>query len=172
MNQSANVMDQTPDEALAMAERDGRENLRERLATGDVLLAHANGLLNLLLAGIGGALAIGRTVFDAGPAAAHVWGAAAVALYWMLVAAVLLSRCIVTRETQMLHNEPNNLYRPEVGWTYLQLRRAELRLLQDRINLTKLRNGPVAWWLDACRMAAVGAPLVFATVALVVSAYR
>lgn len=172
MHQSAAGQEETADEALALAERDGRENLRERLATGDVLLAHANSLLNMLLAGIGGALAIGRTVFDAEPAAAHVWGAAAVSLYWMLVAAVLLSRCIMTRETQMLHNEPDNLYRPEVGWTYLQLRRAELRLLQSRINITKLRNGSVAWWLDACRMAAVGAPLVFATVVLAVAAYR
>lgn len=171
MEQQVDV-DEATDEALTLAERDGRENLRERLATGDVLMSHANGLLNLLLAGIGGALAIGRTVFDAAPAEAHVWGAAAVALYWMLVAGVLLSRCIMTRETQMLHNEPNNLYRPEVGWTYLQLRRAELRLLQDRINITKRRNAPVAWWLDACRMAAVAAPLVFAIVALAVAACR
>lgn len=172
MESTIEINHEAPDEALALAERDGRENLRERLATGEVLLTHANGLLNLLLAGIGGALAIGRTVFDAAPAAAHVWGAAAVALYWMLVAAVLLSRCIMTRETQMLHNEPNGLYRPEVGWSYLQLRRAELRLLQERIDRTKRRNAPVAWWLDTCRMAAVAAPLVFAIVALAVAVYR
>lgn len=165
-------MDENDDLPLAMAEHDGRENLRERLATGDVLLQQANGLLNLLLTGIGGALALGRTVFDDGQAPAHVWGAAAVALYWMLVAGVLLGRCIMTRDTQMLHNEPDGLYRPELGWDILKLRRAELRLLQARIDRTKQRNGPVAWWLDTCRGAAVAAPLVFAIVALAVAACR
>ncbi len=160
------------DEVLDVAEKAGFENLKERLATGDVLLAQANTLLSLLLAGIGGALAMGRTVFDDAPSPIHVWGAASVAAYWSIVAVLLVARCIMTRQTQVLYNEPRNLYRPESGWSVLKLRRAELGLLQARIQATKTRNSLVAWWLDRCRIASALAPVVFAATAVAVQAYR
>ena len=157
---------------LSLAERAGVENLKERLASGDRLAASADKLLALLLAGIGGALVLGRTALDPGPTPASVWGAAGVAAYWCIVAVQLVWRCIMTRWTQVAYNEPKNLYRPETGWTLLQVRQGDIKFLQDRIDDTKLRNNAVALWLDRCTIAAVLAPLVYVLVTLAAVAGR
>lgn len=157
---------------LALAERSGVENLKERLASGDRLAASADKLLGLLLAGIGGALALGRTAFEPGTTPASVWGAAAVAAYWCVVAVLLVRGCIMTRWTEVVYNEPKNLYQPASGWTLLQVRQGDINFLQDRIEATKRRNRNVAWWLDRCSIAATLAPAVFGLVTWAVAAGR
>lgn len=166
------MQDNDDDAILALAETQGRANLAERLASGDVLTQHAERLLNLLVAGIAGALTLGRAVLDGAVAPAHAWAAAAIAFYWSGVAALLLWQCIKTRDTHVVHNEPKNLYRPESGWSLARLRRSDLNYLQERIEATKTRNIEVARWLDRCRMAAVLAPVVFVIVALAVVVCR
>lgn len=79
-------------------------NLKDRLDTGDLLLAQANTLLQLLLVGIGGALAYAMRLAEPGVAGAAAWGTAAVAAWLMGVAAVLTVRCIATRNTPALYN--------------------------------------------------------------------
>jgi hypothetical protein len=150
---------------LDWAEKAGTENLKERIANGDILAAQANQLLLLLLAGVGGALAIGGKVFEGG-ASTFQWGAAAVAAYLSCVAVVLTHKCIVTRDTQVLYNEPTNLApRVEPAATLDEIREWELENLQKRIELTKTRNELVARWLDRCRYAAACTPLAFVAAA-------
>lgn len=146
-------------EHLEWAEKSAIENLRGRLATGDMLLTQANQLLALLLAGMAGALAYGAKVFQQG-AGPLEWGAATIAA-WLAAAAITLThKCIATRVTQMLFNEPKNLLQP--GYALPQMRAFELENLQARIEATKARNSNVAWWLDRCRYAAALTPAVFA----------
>ena len=143
----------------------GRGNLKAHLETGDFLLAQANTLLTLLLAGLGGALAMGSRVFE--PAAGVLgWGAAAVAVWLSLVAAVLARQCIVTRNTQVVDNEPINVYKPILGLSEEEILSYEIENLQGRINITKARNEAVARWLDRCRYAAIATPFSFAVGAL------
>jgi hypothetical protein len=160
------------EQLLSLAERAGVENLKERLANGDRLASSAGQLLALLMAGIGGALALGRTVLDAGPASPSVWAAGAVAIYWAVVAVALVRGCVMTRSTPVVFNEPLNLYRPETGWSLRMVRESDLQLLQERINQAKERNIDVAQWLDRCTLAALLGPLVFVLVSVAVAAYR
>lgn len=154
----------------AWAEQAALGNLKQRLETGDVLLNQANTLLTLLLAGVGGSLALALQPLRAEGLAALSIAAGAVALWFSGIGSVLVWKCIATRETQMLHNEPANLYNPDwlQQYTPEQIVGSELTNLQQRIQATKRRNGSAAQWLDRCRFAAVATPLVFG-LALVLS---
>ena len=144
------------------AEKAGLENLKGRLATGDVLLAQANTLLSILLVGLGSGLAWVTKVLEAGPLNA-VGASVVVATAWLAwVAAVLTWRCIATRATAVLYNEPGNLYQPALMLSETELRGFEMEGIQKRIDFTKRRNAQVAFWLDACRYAAISTPVWFA----------
>jgi len=151
----------------AWAERVGIENLRGRLATGDFLLQQANTLLTVLLVGIGGSAAYGIKVLEPGPAAPGVAAALAACVWMTWVASILTVRCIVTRETQALSNEPANVYKPELGLARDDILGFEIERIQERIDKTKARNKVVAWWLDACRYATLATPVLFAMFAVV-----
>ncbi len=146
---------------LDWIEKAAIENLRGRLATGDVLLAQVNTLLSLLLVGIGGSLAYAVKLADNTSASPFVAGMVLVVAWLTIVAAVLVWRCLFTRETQLLYNEPRNLYQPDLGITFEALRIFELDNIQARIERTKKRNAMVATWLDRCRAAAVATPAPF-----------
>lgn len=147
------------------AERNGRENLRGRLATGDFLLVQASTLLSLILVGMGGMLVHGIRIFDSGSGPVE-WGSAIAAGWLCAAAAVLAAKCMVTKETQVLFNEPSNIYKPELGLTRTEILGFEMEHLQTQINKTKLRNAEVATWLDRCRYAAIATPAVFAAGAI------
>lgn len=159
-------LDETSDPVLDYALDHGFANLQERVANGDALREHAHKLLLVLLAGVGGALTVGRTVLDGAPVPPSVAGAAALALWWCCVAAMLAMRCLTTRDTWPVHNEAGNLYRPEVGWGLQKLRRRDLFWLQKRTDATKDRNDAVALWFDRCLWAALAGVPVFALAAL------
>lgn len=150
------------------AERNGREHLRGRLATGDYLTVQANTLLSIVLAGIGAMLVYGTRIFDSASRVGPLeWGSAVCAAWLCAVAVVLSFRCIVTRETQVLFNEPVNIYKPELKHSRDEILSFEIENLQIQIDKTKLRNANVARWLDICRYAAIGTPAVFAVAAFV-----
>jgi hypothetical protein len=157
-----------PKSYLDWAEKAAMEHLKGRLATGDVLLTQANQLLNLLLAGMAGALAWGARVFT--PQAGSLeWGAAAVSAYLAIVAAALTHHCISTRPTQAQYNEPRNIYKPELNLDLDVARKHELDNVQERIDLTIERNRNVAKKLDQARYATALTPLVFVLAALLAS---
>lgn len=141
----------------------GLKNLGEHREAGDFLLAQANALLTIVLAGMGGGIALGAKIFEAGGPIA--WGAAVSAAWLAVVGVVLAHRCIVTRETQLQHNEPKNIYKPDTGLTETQVYRYEAENVQERIERTKRRNASVARWLDRCRYAVIVTPLVFSAAA-------
>lgn len=143
------------------AHAQAHENLKHRLASGDVLLAQANVLATVLLVGVGGAMGYATRLAERGPAVPEVWGALAAAAWLMWVAAVLVYLCVATRNTDVVGNEPSNLYFPDISPTELEVRAFELASVQRRITTTKSRNSDVAWWLDRCRYAALVTPVIF-----------
>lgn len=149
------------------AEAAGIENLKGRLATGDVLLSQANTLLGLLLVGVGGGLGYAMKLAEPGGATPAAWGAAGATVWMAWVAALLVWFCIATRETEVLCNEPRNIYKPDLGLSEQQIRGYEMEHIQSRINFTKGRNRAVACWLDRCRFAAIVTPAVFVLAAWV-----
>lgn len=149
------------------AEKCGREHLRGRLATGEFLLGQANTLLSLVLVAVAGLLAYGVRIFDAGAGPVQ-WGCAFAAAWLCCVAVMLSAKCIVTRDTQVLFNEPSNIYKPDLCLSQTQVLAFEMENLQGQINKTKIRNLQVSTWLDRCRYGVIATPLVFSVAAFVV----
>ncbi|MEH3087705.1 MAG: hypothetical protein PGN26_14490 [Xylophilus ampelinus] len=148
-------------EVQEWAEKAGIENLKGRLATGDFLLTQANTLLSILLVGIGGGLAYAVRLAEGASASVYSWGMAGATVWLCVVAAVLTAKCIVTRDTPVLYNEPKNLFNPEHEHTLMEMRGFELKNIQARIKDVGTRNADVAKWLDRCRYAAIATPLAF-----------
>lgn len=144
---------------LDWVERNGLENLRARLQNAEVLAKEAANALTVALAGIGGGLAYGIKALESGalaPWAIAVW----VATGWLTIcAALVLTRCIQTRELELPTGSPRNLFQPK--FTVDQLREVELENIQARIDRTAARNHEVAFWLDRCRLMLVATPGVY-----------
>jgi hypothetical protein len=152
-------------ELLDFAEKAGYENMRGHLAHAETLAKEASTTITLLLAGTGGALAYAVRWFDDGPKSPAVWGAVVVAFWLACLSTLLVLKCLRVVSTEMLYNEPMNLYKPELNLPMPEAREWELKNLQDRIQLMKLRNRPIAVWLDRLRIAAAFTPLPFIVVA-------
>lgn len=158
----------TPPTLLDWAEKAAVENLKERLANLDQLRAHANNLLQLILVGIGGALAYAVKVFDPGPVGPLVAGALATVLWLCWVAALLVAKCLSTRRVPVVFNHPKNLYNDIAKQDGLdKWRERELETLGQRIDGVKPIVESVGTWLDRCRYAAIATPVVFSLGALV-----
>jgi hypothetical protein len=149
------------------AEKAGTENLKNRMDSGDVLLTQANTLLSILLVGIGGGMSYALKLAETGGGSVQLWGAAGATAWLSWVAAVLVFKCIATRETEVLGASPASVYKPDLCLTEVQVRGYFMDLVQDRIAFTIERNKAVAYWLDRCRFAVIATPVVFTLAALV-----
>ncbi len=146
---------------LELAEKAGFENLKAHLAHAETLSKDASTTLTVLLAGTGGALAYTVKWFEAAAMRPILWGAVATTVWLACLSALLVLQCVRTVRTEMLYNEPMNLYKPELGLPILEARYWELANVQARITSTKARNRPIALWLDRIRIAAAASPLTF-----------
>ncbi|QHE85031.1 hypothetical protein [Hydrogenophaga sp. BPS33] len=73
----------------------------------------------------------------------------------------------MTKEAQVLHNEPKNIHRPELTLSEDAALTFEIENLQLRVEATKKRNANVALWLDRCRCGVIATPVWFAAAASV-----
>lgn len=154
-------------EVLDYAEKAGLENLKFRLQNAETLAKESNGILTILLAGIGGAMALATKGFEQAhplPSAITV-GAVGLAVWLMVAAAVLVVFCMLSMDLPAPTNEPLNLYQPDFALE--QIRVVELRNLDLRIKQATARNHRVAAWLDRVRLLAILSPLAFALISLV-----
>lgn len=146
-------------EVLDWAEREGYANLKAHIDSGAAINAQAASTLQLLLGGIGGALAFAVKLAEpgAGPVA---WGAATVCAWWMAVAAYLTVRNMNLVDAPMLSNQPGHLLLP--GATHDQLRRGELVNVEMRIRDQRDMNQARGNSLNRARWAALVGPAWFA----------
>jgi hypothetical protein len=149
------------DEILKWAEQGGAENMKFHAQTAEQLAKDANTTLTLLLAGVGGSLAIVAKVLETQPhqSPSVLAGAGAMAVWFMVLAALVLHWCIQTRSFPAPTNEPKNLY--QIAYPLTDLRQWELQNLQERIEQLTKRNDDVAKRLDLIRYASAGSPVVF-----------
>lgn len=136
----------------------------------DALEKQAASLLNLLLAGAGGALAYAVNLAEKHAAAWQSVGVAAVSVWLFFVAALVLWRAMWSREIYPPANDPGNLVLvSEMDLT--KVRVLDLKNHQAGIAANRVRNDVVGRWLNTCRLLAAGTPIVFVMSALVAWAY-
>ncbi|MES9830527.1 MAG: hypothetical protein ABW201_19915 [Candidatus Thiodiazotropha sp.] len=145
---------------LTYAETAGMENLRFRIQNSEVLAKEAASTLAIILAGMGGSLAFAAKGLEQTTPSSFVFGAISLALWLMIVGGILVKFCILTQDLQAPTNEPANLYQTE--YSIEEIRIAELKNIQSRIQKATTRNHKVAAWLDRCRLLSLASPLIFA----------
>ena len=137
-------------ELLDWVEKAALENLRFRLQNAETLAREANILLAVLLGGMGAALAYTVKALESGALTSLSGGVAVLAGWLMLSAMLLVLKCVMSRDLQVPGNHVGNLWQP--GREFESLRKGELNGVQERIDLTIVRNR---------RMKTPTAPLAF-----------
>lgn len=149
------------------AEAQGVKNLESRMASGAALAARAQGLMNFLLAGLGGAgLWAGQLLAPAAPLTA--WGAAAAMVYLALLIMYLASQLLRVHDAPSVYTRPAHLAVP--GLRLDQVKPGELARLDERIRQQAVLNAWVAARLTWVYRLAAAVPLVF--VAATAAAWR
>ncbi|HOW49407.1 MAG TPA: hypothetical protein PLB26_17335 [Rubrivivax sp.] len=148
-----------------MAEAAGYRNLEERIQSGESIKAQASGTLQVLMAALAGAVAVGTRVLEPAPASPLAWGAAGLSVYLALLCLLLVGCCLRLVEAPMLFNSPGHLAMP--GVSHADLRAGELANVVERIAQQSVLNTRRARWLNGVRFAAVLSPLVFLAAAAV-----
>lgn len=148
---------------LEWIEKQAQESMRARFATADLIAKEAQTTLTVLLAGIGGSAAYGAKVFNAGPAGPLEIASAWACGYLIVVAAVLVFKCMMFRSYPAPFQDPANLMHPDRSLD--EIREAELEKIGERITEAAKLNRERAALLNRIRLAAVASPLVFAAIA-------
>lgn len=144
---------------LEWIEKLALDNLRARYATSELIAKEAQATLTVLLAGVGGTAAYGAKAFEGGATALEL-AAIVVCLYLACLAALLVRLCMLFQGFPALYQEPKNLL--QAGQASLdQLREAELRNLQERIEEATTINGKKSKRLNLIRLFAVASPAIF-----------
>jgi hypothetical protein len=138
---------------LEWVEKAALENMRGHAQAADTLAKEAATTLTILLAILSGAFAFSLRTSD------YQYGAISMTAYLFLLCVLLVIKCLVIREFPAVTNEPKNLY--QEGYDLDALRKAELRNMQERINLAAGRNTVTAQWLNRVRIGTIFSPLVF-----------
>jgi hypothetical protein len=152
---------------LDYIEKEAKENAAFHLSNADALLKESNTLLNLLLAGAGGALGLMIALAQKIAPTWQLAGVCSVSLYLFAIAGLLLFKCLWVKPIYPPSNEPVNLMQD--GFDVLEIRKAELNNKQGCITLNRERNDHVGYWLNRCRAMAACVPLVFLAAAWVVA---
>lgn len=101
---------------LDYAEKAGQENIKFRLQNAETLAKEASSSLTILLAGIAASMAYAIKGFEQTQATHLTIGAAALAIWLMIVATTLVFFCILTTKLDVPFNEPMNLYKKNMPW--------------------------------------------------------
>jgi len=140
-------------------EKQAAENLKFRLQICETLAKDANTLLTVLITAIGAVVAYAIKNAENNGDSTLLTGAVAMAAWLMIVAFILVFKCIMTSELMPIGNEPKKLNLE--NYTLDQIKGFELENVQNSITHTAKRNQKTAYWLDKARLATLSSPLVF-----------
>jgi hypothetical protein len=154
-------------ELIDYVEREAKIAERFAIDNIDELSKQGSSFLTLLLSGAGGALALAISLRNNG---AENWlfsGTLAVSCYLFLMSAIVVIRCLWSREIYPPANDPKNLY--QALYSAEDIRRVELKNKQIYIDANTRRGMNMAVWLNRARLGSVLTPIIFAITYFIVS---
>ena len=157
------------DNLIDWVEQSALSNLRGHSENADGLALQSNSTLTLLLTAAGASLGYSITKFDTGHISHAAIMAACLALYFFILAAILIIKCIKVKDFPSITNEPKNLFQEK--YSLDSLRKQELKNIQVRIDQAVRRNYVTAFWLNRIRLAASLTPILVFIIILVVAAH-
>lgn len=151
---------------LEWVEKTAIENMKAQHGCADILAKDAATTLTVFLAGMAGGLTYSAKALDTGTWNWFSIGAGAFSAWFLVLSVLLVLKCLKVDAIPSIYNEPRNLYQPT--YSLGDLKEAELRGIQQRIDASVARNAKVANWLNKLRLGAAASPAVFILSALVV----
>lgn len=152
-------------DAVKWVEEAARATADFQLRCADAMEGQATTLLNLLLAGAGGALAMAVSLGEKTAPLWQVGGMWAASGWLFAVAALLVWRVLWVRQIFGPANDPKNL-EPAYRMALVDVIRFDLEHRQICIEANRERNATVGRWLNICRGLATATPVVFALAAM------
>ncbi len=141
---------------LLWAEKAAIENIKAHHASTDIIAKEAATTLTVFLAAMGGGFAFAMKALDSNGWTWLAVGASVFAGWFLVLSALLVTKCLKVRALPPMFNEPDNLYMPQHA--YLDVLESELKGFQRRIEAIGKENGRVVRWLNGLRLAAVLSP--------------
>ncbi|MES1924716.1 hypothetical protein [Salinisphaera sp. T31B1] len=141
---------------IEFAEREGDASMRERIDNASMLQRQATTAITLVLAGAGAALLFAAR--GAGSFGGVEAGSISIALWLFAIAALLVRKCLAADEYPAAYNLPLDLIHDE--HSLVDIRRARLEKLDERIREAILKNDDRARWLNRCYYASAATPLI------------
>jgi hypothetical protein len=150
-------------EKLDFIEAEAKANVAFHLACADALEKQANIFLTVLLAGAGASFGYLINLTEKAAPKWLLWGLGAASLYLFAMAALTTWKCLRARAIYPPANEPQNLIHDDFDTD--TIRRIELKNRQKCIDLNRIRNDQIGFWLNQCRLLTAFTPLVFGAAA-------
>lgn len=160
MNQQEKV------EYLKLVEQHSRAHAEFGVAVAEKLSKDSGALLSILIAGIGGGIALTiQLIKESSGYLELIFGLGVTTLYLTAIAVVLVVACIKTRHVYPPTNSPINMLAAlDKKYESVSLSdavKSALYAMDGPIDKNRQSNELVAKWLDRCRMATVLTPVVF-----------
>jgi hypothetical protein len=145
-------------ELIDYVEQEAKIALAFTIECSDHMSRQAGTLLAILLGGAGGSLGLVITLLNSDAVRWLAIGTAVTSIYLFFVSAVLVLRCMMSRDIAPPANDPAHNYQPHLNLTALQVRKYELDHRQTAIEINHRRNDETARWLNLVRVMATMTP--------------
>lgn len=147
------------DERIAFAYQEGKATTECHLASIETLRAESSTTLTLIVTGAGAAFGYGITLLETNAHPALMRAAFFTVGHLFACGALLLLKCLLTREVWPSTNEPAHL-NPE-GATAAKVRELDIINLQHRCTKNRTTAETMGKWLNRVRILVLAAPLTF-----------
>lgn len=147
-------------ELIEYAEQEAKMLAAFQIECAEALERSATTLLNILLGGAGGGLALAISLYGKGGLEWLVAGTFLTSFYLFCLCALLTFRCLWSRDIRPLGNQPGNIYNDHYkGIDITLFKSINLGTRQDCIDENRLRNNDTGLWLNRVRIMASITPL-------------
>ncbi|MFQ1062148.1 hypothetical protein [Bordetella trematum] len=140
------------------------ENFKAQHFTADVLAKESALTLTVMMAAMAAGMAYAIKGITSDAPGVVEYGAIAFTTYLMGCSFWLVVGCMKIHPISPVFNEPKNLLND--AYTFAEIRRFELKNMQDGIDEAAIRNGTVARRLNSIRQATIASPIIFVVVAV------
>lgn len=143
------------------AEQEAKILASFQIECADAVERASNTLLNILLSGAGGGLALAISLYERGAEDWVLIGTFATSIYLFILCGILVRFCLWSSEISPTANEPNHIYNENTRSLELVLvKYYELKNRQQSIEYNRTRNENVGAWLNTVRSMAALTPLI------------
>jgi len=146
-------------EALTWIEKCATDNLKDHVASIQILKSEATATLTIFLTGMGATLGYLVNLISVTPHAPTFWGVLALLAYLFLLSGLLVLMVMRVAPAPAVTNEPLSLMQSEM--TRVQILQSELENIQKRIGHARARTGRMGKWLNRIRGLLLLSPIVF-----------